>query len=193
MSSIPTRPPTTYATQFQWHSLIYNVKHYSLTCENNKLTVSLAASIAPLSLSSQPLWKNNKLTVSLAASIAPVSLSGQPLRRIPKIQQNHIIFVFLLWNGRTGKSRTPFSCSNDFLRPNSQEVSNLEPLISGKWRALRKWHFQYITLTRKCIFGAKCVQGVIWRDLKLVCNADLHYAPGREIHLFFKGNQRFAR
>ena len=100
---------------------MYNRKHYSLACENNKSTVSLAA------------------------SIAPVSLSGQPLRRVSKIQQNHIIFVFLLWNGRTGKSRTPFSCSNDFLRPNSQEVSNLEPLISGKWRALRKWHFQYIT------------------------------------------------
>ena len=110
-------------------------KHYSHTCENNKLTVSLAASIAPL------------------------SLSGQPLRRIPKIQQNHIIFVFLKWNGRTGKSRTPFSCSNDFLRPNSQEVSNLEPLISGKWRALRKWHFEYNTFTRKCIFGAKCPGG----------------------------------
>ena len=147
---------------------MYNRKHYSLTCENNKLTVSLAASIAPL------------------------SFSGQPLRRIPKIQQNHIIFVFLLWNGRTGKSRTPFSCSNDFLRPNSQEVSNLEPLISGKWRALRKWHFQYITFIRKCIFGANCVQVVIWRDLKPVCNADLHYAPGREIHLFFKGKSKIC-
>ena len=75
----------------------------------------------------------------------------------------------------------------------SCEVSNLEPLISGKWRALRKWHFQYKTFTRKCTFGAKCVQGVIWRDLKLVWNADLNYAPGREIHLFFKENQRFAR
>ena len=147
---------------------MYNRKHYSLTCENNKSTVSLAA------------------------SIAPVSLSGQPLRRVPKIQQNHIIFVFLLWNGRTGKSRTPFSCSNDFLRPNSQEVSNLEPLISGKWRALRKWHFQYITFTRKCIFGAKCLQGVIWRDLKPVCNAALRYAPGREIHLFFKGKSKIC-
>ena len=147
---------------------MYNRKHYSLTCENNKLTVSLAA------------------------SIAPVSLSGQPLRRVSKIQQNHIIFVFLLWNGRTGKSRTPFSCSNDFLRPNSQEVSNLEPLISGKWRALRKWHFQYKIFTRKCTFGAKCVQGVIWRDLKLVWNADLNYAPGREIHLFFKGKSKIC-
>ena len=42
----------------------------------------------------------------------------------------------------------------------SLKVSDLEPWISGKCRALRKWHFQYLTFLRKCTFGANCDQGI---------------------------------
>ena len=50
----------------------------------------------------------------------------------------------------------------------SLEDSNLEPSISGKWRELRKCHFQHITFSCECIYGATCGQGVIWRDFELV-------------------------
>ena len=54
------------------------------------------------------------------------------------------------------------------------QISNLEPTISGKWRALRKWHFQYVTFLRKCTFGANCDQGAILEEFEasLKCRSE---------------------
>ena len=50
VSVVHSHPPShNKRNKISMTPLIYNRKHYSLTCENNKLTVSLAASIAPLS------------------------------------------------------------------------------------------------------------------------------------------------
>ena len=58
----------------------------------------------------------------------------------------------------------------------SLKISNLEPWMSGKCRALRKWHFQYLTFLRKCTFGANCDQGVILMDVQRLWNANLNHS-----------------
>ena len=72
----------------------------------------------------------------------------------------------------------------------SLQVSNLEPSISGKWRALRKWHFQYLTFLRKCNFGGNRGQEVILKDFKLLWNANLSHSHGLENHGVFKSTSR---
>ena len=58
----------------------------------------------------------------------------------------------------------------------SLKVSDLEPWISGKCRALRKWHFQYLTFLRKCTFRANCDQGVILMGVQRFWNANLNHS-----------------
>ena len=58
----------------------------------------------------------------------------------------------------------------------SLKVSDLEPWISGKCKALRKWHFQYLTFLRKCTFRANCEQGHFDGCSAALWNANLNHS-----------------
>ena len=80
--------------------------------------------------------------------------------------------------------------SCDLFAPGSLKSGTLN---FWKMEGAQKVTFSIQNLYSQMHFRSQMCPGTIWRELKLVCNADLNYAPGREMYLFFKENQRFAR